>query len=92
MKYKTKEDYVNAVYRIMALTTSARDDVEALTELIEDYFLIKRNTNAMKKYLRRKCEHIAKASGKGKPTDYMRYMLGPYFKKQLDKELEIERE
>ena len=79
MKMAKKQDYYDALYKLSKYSKDCKEEFNLLSGLIESAFTKKRSDLTIKAYLRRKCEHIAKVSGKYDTSTYMRYLLGPHY-------------
>ena len=79
MKMAKKQDYYDALYKLSKYSKDCKEEFNLLSGLIEYAFAEKNKSRNIKLYLRRKCEHIAKESGKYDTSTYMRYLLGPHY-------------
>ena len=75
---KTKQHYYDLLYKTVGKNPEFKKEFEELIEVVDECFYKERYIINLKKYIRRKCEHIAKVTGLHTTKAYMEYMLGPY--------------
>ena len=75
---RNKQYYYDLLYKTVGRHPQYKQEFEELIEIVDECFDKEKYISNLKKYIRRKCEHIAKVSGLHTTKAYMEYMLGPY--------------